>query len=463
MKREPQKINSSFKEDDGEAKRALNEGVMRGLARKEIKRPKFNINLMEEVLDRKNLNVAFKRVKRNKGAAGMDGMKVDELKLHIQENFWKIKEALLTGRYQPSPVRKVEIPKPNGGIRQLGIPTVTDRLIQQALAQVLQKGFDPTFSDSSFGFRPRRSAHQAISNATSIQNEGYAFVVDIDLAKFFDEVNHDKLMSKLAKSIEDKRVLKLIRRFLRAGILDNGMVTTPDKGTPQGGPLSPLLSNIVLDELDKELEARGHKFVRYADDCNVYVKSERAGQRVMKSVTKFIEDKLKLKVNEEKSSVSRPYETQFLGFSFTAGWYGEVRSRIASKSIKRFKERIRELTKARKRVKFEFFMKELRIFINGWKGYFGKAEVVKGLFKSLDTWIRRRIRCFIWQQWRRIKTRFKRLRQFGVWGDLALTTAATRKGAWRMSNSPALGYAFSNNYFDKVGLPRLYDVNFKLN
>lgn len=388
---------------------------------------------------------------------------MEELRLHISENFWKIKEALLAGGYRPSPVRKVEIPKIGGGVRQLGIPTAMDRLIQQALAQVLQKSFDPTFSESSFGFRPGKSPHQAIERAKSFQNEGYEFVVDMDLAKFFDEVNHDKLMSKLAKLIEDKRVLKLIRNFLRAGILDNGLVQTLDKGTPQGGPLSPLLSNIVLDELDKELEARGHKFVRYADDCNIYVKSERAGQRVMESVTRFIEDKLRLKVNQSKSSVVRPCETQFLGFSFTPNWFKEARTRVSSKSIRRFKDRIRELTKSRKRVRFEEFIKELKIYINGWKGYFGRAEAVKKLFKELDGWIRRRIRCFIWQQWRRIKTRFKRLRQFGVSEELALTTAATRKGAWRMSLTPALNYAFPASYFDKIGLPRLWDANFKLN
>jgi group II intron reverse transcriptase/maturase len=457
MKRETQKTSTSFIEDNGEAKRALDEGAMRVIARKEIKRPKFNIDLMEEVLNRNNLNAAFKRVKRNKGAAGVDGMNVDELKSHIHENFWKIKEALLTGKYQASPVRKVEIPKPNGGVRQLGIPTVVDRFIQQALAQVLQRGFDPTFSDSSFGFRPKRSAHGAIAKSKSIQNNGYHFVVDLDLAKFFDEVNHDRLMSRLASVIKDKRVLKLVRMFLRSGVLDNGLVSTPDKGTPQGGPLSPLLSNIVLDELDKELEARGHKFVRYADDCNIYVKTERAGIRVMESVTKFIEEKLKLRVNEEKSSVTEPYKSQFLGFSFTPAWKGKSRSRIAKKSLKRFKDKIRNLTSCRKRVKFEVFIKDLRVYLNGWKGYFGKSDCT-GIFRDLDMWIRRRVRCFIWQQWRKIKTRAKKLRKFGVRDELALTTAATRKGAWRLSTSPGLNIAFPKSYFDRIGLPRLYEM-----
>lgn len=456
MKRETQKTLSLFREDNGEAKRALGKGAMRGLAKEEIKRPKFNINLMEEILNRNNLNAAFKRVKRNKGAAGVDGMRVDELKSHIHDNFWKIKEALLEGSYRPSPVRKVEISKPNGGVRQLGIPTVMDRFIQQALAQTLQRGFDPTFSNSSFGFRPNRSAHMAIAQSKGIQDEGHHFVVDLDLAKFFDEVNHDKLMSKLAKSIEDKRVLKLIRSFLRAGILDGGLVTTPDKGTPQGGPLSPLLSNIVLDALDKELEARGHKFVRYADDCNIYVKSERAGKRVMEGVTRFIEGKLCLRVNREKSSVTEPCLTQFLGFSFTRPRDEKVKSKISDKSLRRFKDRVRDLTNSRKRVRFEVFIRDLRVYLNGWKGYFSRANCT-GIFRKLDAWIRRRIRCFIWQQWRKIRTRFKKLKQFGISDELALTTAATRKGAWRLSASPALNMAFPIKYFDKMGLPRLYD------
>ena len=455
MKHETQKTLSSVKEGSGEARKSWAEGVICGVAREEIKRPKFNLNLMEEVLDQKNLNLAFKRVKRNKGAAGMDGVTVDELKSQIEDNFWKIKEALLTGKYQPSPVKRVEIPKPSGGVRQLGIPTVMDRFIQQALAQVFQRGFDPTFSENSFGFRPKRSAHHAIKRSMDIQNKGYTFVVDIDLAKFFDEVNHDKLMSKLAKVIYDKRVLKLVRSFLRAGILDQGLVMTPDKGTPQGGPLSPLLSNIVLDELDKELEVRGHKFVRYADDCQIYVKSERAGNRVMESISKFIEFKLCLKINQDKSQVIKASGSNFLGFGFTPGWYEEVKSKVSFRSVKRFKDKIRQLTDSRIRLNFNGFIEQLRVYLNGWKGYFGKAKAATSLFKELDRWIRRRIRCFIWQQWRRIKTRFKRLKQFGISDKLALTTAATRKGAWRLSNSPALNMAFPAKYFDKIGLPRL--------
>jgi RNA-directed DNA polymerase len=458
MKHEPQKTLTSFIEDNGEAERALSEGAMCELARKEIKRPKFNIDLMEEVLDRNNLNAAFKRVKRNKGAAGIDGMKVGDLKSYLHESFQEIKEALLTGNYQPSAVRKVEIPKPNGGIRQLGIPTVMDRFIQQALAQVLQRGFDPTFSDSSFGFRPQRSAHGAITKSKCIQNEGYHSVVDIDLAKFFDEVNHDKLMSKLSKVIDDKRVLKLVRKFLQAGILDDGLITTPDKGTPQGGPLSPLLSNIVLDELDKELEARGHKFVRYADDCQIYVKSDRAGIRVMASITMFIEKKLQLRINRDKSSVTIPSDVQFLGFSFSVpSLEGKVKTVIGSKSLKRFKDRIRVLTRSRKRVSFETFIKDLSLYINGWKGYFVKADWVN-ILRYFDSWIRRRVRCFIWQQWRRGQTKVKKLMKYGINRDLARKTAGSGKGDWRLSQSPALCIAFPKSYFDKVGLPKLYKL-----
>ena len=455
MKHGTQKTLTSDRKCTGEARKLLGEGAMCRLARKEFKSPRFNLNLMEEVLSQRNLNLAFRRVKRNKGAAGVDGVRVDNLKSQIHDEFWKVKEALLTGTYQPSPVRRVEIPKPSGGVRQLGIPTVMDRFIQQALAQVLQNGFDPIFSKSSFGFRPKRSAHEAIDRSLQIQNEGYEFVVDIDLAKFFDEVNHDKLMSKLARWIEGKRVLKLIRKYLQAGIMVNGLVTTPEKGTPQGGPLSPLLSNIVLDDLDKELEVRGHKFVRYADDCNIYVKSERAGHRVMKSISLFIEEKLRLKVNGDKSKVTRPCETKFLGIGFTS-FDGKKASKVAAESIKRLKNRMRELTNARKRVNFETFIKDIRLYLNGWKGYFGRAQVRHGLFRRLDTWIRRRIRCYIWQQWKRIKTRYRRLRKFGVNDELALTTAASREGAWRLSNSPALQYAFRNKIFDRWGIPRLY-------
>ena len=417
------------------------------------KRPNFKLELMEEVLEQSNLNAAFKRVRKNKGSAGVDGMSIDELSDYLKKNGQTICTQLLNGDYKPMPVKRVEIPKPDGGVRLLGIPTVLDRFIQQALAQVLQGGYDKTFSDSSFGFRPNRSAHQAVLKAQEYQNEGHKFVVDIDLEKFFDKVNHDKLMGKLRKDIQDKRVLKLVRAYLNAGIMENGIVTIPDEGTPQGGPLSPLLSNIVLDDFDRELEKRGHKFVRYADDCNIYVKTPRAGDRVMKSVKEFIEKKLKLKVNEKKSKVDKPAKRKFLGYSFFI-WKGETGIRIASESIKRFKDKIRRLTRQR-RIKFIDLINELRLLLIGWKNYFilAKAQLV---LRGLDEWIRHRLRSYIWQQWPKVRTRYKMLMKFGIDPDLAMQTAASGKGAWRVSNSPALLHAFPIMYFDKFKLPRLY-------
>lgn len=375
-------------------------------------RPNFKLELMEEVLDQSNLNLAFKRVCQNKGSAGVDGMSVDELSDYLKKNWQAIRNQLLNGNYKPMPVKRVEIPKPDGGVRQLGIPTVLDRFIQQALAQVLQNGYDKTFSDSSFGFRPNRSAHQAILKAQEYQNEGYKFVVDIDLEKFFDRVNHDKLMGKLRKDIQDKRVLKLIRAYLNAGVMEDGVVRTSEEGTPQGGPLSPLLSNIVLDDFDSELEKRGHKFVRYADDCNIYIKTPRAGERVMKSVKEFIEKKLKLKVNEKKSKVDKPAKRKFLGYSFFEK-NGEAMRRIAKESIERFKERVRGITRPTRRIKFIDLIRELKLYLTGWKNYF-KYSDSKTTLRGLDEWVRHRIRSFIWNQWAKIKTRYRMLTKFGV-------------------------------------------------
>lgn len=417
-------------------------------------RPNFKLELMEEVLDQSNLNLAFKRVCKNKGSPGVDGMSADELSDYLKKNWQTIRNQLLNGNYKPMPVKRVEIPKPDGGVRQLGIPTVLDRFIQQALAQVLQNGYDKTFSDSSFGFRPNRSAHQAILKAQEYQNEGYKFVVDIDLEKFFDRVNHDKLMGKLRKDIQDKRVLKLIRSYLNAGVMEDGVVRTSEEGTPQGGPLSPLLSNIVLDDFDSELEKRGHKFVRYADDCNIYVKTPRAGERVMKSVKEFIEKKLKLKVNEKKSKVDKPAKRKFLGYSFFEK-NGEAMRRIARESIERFKERVRGITRPTRRIKFIDLIRELKLYLTGWKNYF-KYSDSKTTLRGLDEWVRHRIRSFIWNQWAKIKTRYRMLTKFGVGHDLALQTAASRKGSWRLSNSPAVKIAFPIKYFDKFGLPKLY-------
>jgi RNA-directed DNA polymerase len=408
--------------------------------------------LMEEVVHRENLWKALKRVKSNGGASGVDGMTVQQLPDFLREHWLRIKEELLTGAYKPQPVRRVEIPKPDGGTRQLGIPTVLDRFIQQAVLQVLQRRWDPTFSESSYGFRPGRSAHQAVAKAQSYMQEGFTWVVDLDLEKFFDRVNHDILMGRAAKRVSDKRLLKLIRGYLEAGVLENGLVETREEGTPQGGPLSPLLSNLLLDDLDRELELRGHRFVRYADDCNVYVRSERAGLRVMEGLKAFLIQKLKLKVNESKSAVARPSQRKFLGFSFTSG--EQVKRRIAPKAILRFKERVRELTRRTRGVGIERMIEELGRYLTGWRGYFGYCETPSVLGK-LEGWIRRRLRCFLWKQWKRGRVRFKELTIRGVGKDLAAKTAGSAHGPWHLSNSPALAIALNNAYFRSLGVPSL--------
>ena len=346
----------------------------------------------------------------------------------------------------------MEIKKPDGGVRKLGIPTVLDRMIQQAVMQVLQGRWDPTFSEHSHGFRPQRSAQQAVAKAQQYIAEGNRWVVDLDLEKFFDRVNHDKLMAAIARRVSEKRMLRLIRAFLESGVMENGLVSSVEEGTPQGGPLSPLLSNLVLDELDRELERRHHRFARYADDCNIYVGSERAGKRVMQSVTSFIRRRLKLKVNEAKSAVARPQERKFLGFSFTYG-RGPKR-RIASKALDRCKRRIRELTRRTRGVSVEQMTKELATYLRGWKGYFGFCET-PSVLRTLDQWIRRRLRATIWKQWKRGKVRFRNLRQRNIGTDLAAQTAGSPHGPWRLANSPALSLAFPIAYFDALGLPRL--------
>src|SRR5271166_5846151 len=354
----------------GEARQAGREEVESLQTVHATESPASTNRLMEEVCERENLKEALRRVKANKGSPGIDGMTVDAIADYLKQHWPVIREQLLNGTYEPKPVRRVEIPKPDGGgVRKLGIPTVLDRFIQQAVMQVLQKQWNPTFSLHSYGFRPRRSAHQAVAQAQQYIAQGYGWVIDLDLEKCFDRVNHDKLMGQIAKRVEDKRLLKLIRAFLNAGVMENGLVSPSVEGTPQGGPLSPLLSNLVLDELDRELEHRGHRFVRYADDCNIYVRSERAGQRVMASITRFITQKLKLKVNEAKSAVARPQERKFLGFSFTAG--PDVKRIIAPKSLERFKRRIRETTRRAKGVSIKTTMEELASYIRGWRGYFG--------------------------------------------------------------------------------------------
>ena len=370
----------------------------------------------------------------------------------LNEHWPAIREKLLEGTYQPQPVKRVEIPKPGGGERQLGVPTVLDRFIQQGMLQVLQKRWDRTFSEHSYDFRPGRSAHQAVAQAQEYIAEGRHWVVDIDLEKFFDRVNHDRLMGRLAQRVRDKRMLKLIRAFLNAGVMEKGLVSPTTEGTPQGGPLSPFLSNIVLDELDRELERRGHCFVRYADDCNIYVRSERAGRRVMESITGFITKKLKLKVNQGKSAVARPGKRKFLGFSFTAG--REPRRRVAPAALARCKERVRDLTRRTRTVGLDGMVKELSEYLTGWKGYFGYCQT-PSVLRDLDSWIRRRLRCVAWKQWKRGRKRYAELRTRGVRKELAAQTAGSTHGPWRISRSPALSYALPNAFFDALGLPRL--------
>ena len=379
-------------------------------------------------------------------------MTVQELPEYLKQHWPAIREQLQNGTYKPQPVKRVEIPKPDGGVRKPGIPTVLDRFVQQAAMQVLQRKWDPTFSDHSYGFRPGRSAHQAVAKAQQYIAEGYRWVVDLDLEKFFDRVNHDKLMARIATKVGDQRVLKLIRSFLKAGVMEHGLVCPIDEGTPQGGPLSPLLSNIVLDELDRELERRGLRFVRYADDCNIYVRSRRAGDRVMASIKRFITTKLKLKVNEQKSAVAQPWERKFLAFSFTSRI--PPKRRIAPKAVGRFKERVRELTYRTRGVSMKQMAGDLTEYLKGWIGYFGKCET-PSVLERLEGWLRRRLRSVIWKQWKRGPVRYAELRKRGVRAELAATTAGSAHGPWRLANSPALAIALPNAYFDSLGIPRL--------
>ena len=408
--------------------------------------------LMEEVCSRENLETAWKRVRRNKGSPGVDGMTIDAAKDYLREHWPNIRSQLLRGTYQPLPVKRVEIPKPDGGIRKLGVPCVVDRLIQQALLQVLQKRWDPTFSERSYGFRPGRSAHQAVAQAQRYIAEGYGIVVDLDLEKFFDRVNHDMLMARIAARVSDKRVLKLIRAFLNAGVMEDGLVHPVDEGTPQGGPLSPFLSNIVLDDLDKELSRRGHRFCRYADDCNIYVRSRRAGERVMASVTRFLTEKLKLKVNETKSAVAQPEERKFLGFTISND--GAER-RIAPKALSKFKVKIRDMTGRTRGRSLEQIVEDLASYLIGWRGYFGFCQTPRVL-TNLEAWIRRRLRSYLWRQWQNGPNRFKELRRRGVPKFLAAVAAGSPTGFWRMSSHPAVQQALRNHVFDDLGLPRLH-------
>jgi RNA-directed DNA polymerase len=409
-------------------------------------------HLMEEIVQEENVKRAVRRVRENHGSPGVDGMTVAALGDHLHVHWGAMKQALLEGSYRPKPVNRVEILKPEGGVRKLGIPTVVDRVIQQLVLQVLQRGWDQTFSEHSYGFRPGRSAQQAVAQAQKYIAEGYGTVVDIDLEKFFDRVNHDRLMSRIAKRVADKRVLTLIRAYLNAGVMENGLVSPTEEGTPQGGPLSPLLSNIVLDDLDRELEKRGHRFVRYADDANIYVKSERAGQRVMERITSFIEKRLKLTVNRTKSAVAQPKERQFLGFSFTGG--KDCKRRIAPRALARFKKRVRKLTNRNRGRSMEKVVETLSPYLNGWGGYFGFCQT-RSVLQDLDSWIRRRLRCVIWKQWKTPRRRIAELSRQGVHGNDAVSTAMSSHGPWRLSHSKAAQVALPTMYFHALGLPRL--------
>jgi RNA-directed DNA polymerase len=454
-KRQKNQLELAFTEEGrSEAPKASQEGTESRTAKCETERPASEEQLMEEVCERENCRQAYKRVKANQGSPGIDGMKVGELSDYLKQHWPSIREQLLRGTYQPQPVRRVEIPKPDGGMRKLGIPTVLDRLIQQAVMQVLQRRWDPTFSEHSHGFRPKRSAHQAVARAQQYIAAGHRWVVDLDLEKFFDRVNHDRLMASIARRVTDKRVLRLLGAFLKVGVLENGLVSPAEEGTPQGGPLSPLLSNLVLDELDRELERRKHCFVRYADDCNIYVRSQQAGQRVMTSVTGFLTRRLKLKVNEAKSAVARPEQRKFLGFSFSH--HQEPKRRVAPKALLRCKQKVRELTRRTRGISLEQMTKELAAYLRGWHSYFGFCQT-PSVLKALDQWIRHRLRSMIWKQWKRGTTRYGKLRQLGVGRDLAACTAGSPHGPWHLANSPALSYALPIAYFDSLGLPRLFD------
>lgn len=436
----------------GEAQRFERKGTESPKTETRTQHPAARERVMEEVCETKNLKQALRRVKANGGSAGIDGMTVQELPRFLITNWADIHKALLSGTHRPQPVKRVEIAKPEGGIRKLGIPTVVDRFIQQAVLQVLQPLWEPSFSDHSHGFRPGRSTHRAVAEAQQHIASGYRWVVDIDLEKFFDRVHHDRLMSRIADRVRDKRILGLIRRMLSAGVMEGGLISPTEEGTPQGGPLSPLLSNIVLDELDSELERRGHKFVRYADDCNIYVRSDRAGQRVMKSLERFISRKLRLRINTQKSAVAQPSQRKFLGFSFTNETM--PRRRIAPQSIARFKRRVRELTWRTRGRRIPVIVEELNVYLRGWIGHFGFAQTPH-VVKELNGWIRRRMRALIWTQWNTWKRRSQELRRRGVSEREASKFAATCHGPWRTSRARPLQHALSNGHFDSLGLVSL--------
>ena len=416
---------------------------------------KYTNGLFERIIDRNNLNQAFKKVRANKGSHGVDGMKVDELLQYLKENGGSLRQSLLEGSYKPNPVRRVEIPKPDGKKRPLGIPTAVDRVIQQAIAQVLNPIFEEKFSDNSYGFRPNRSAHQAILKCKEYMDKGYKWAVDIDLEKYFDTVNHDKLIGLVYKEVKDVRVIALIRKYLQAGVMERGIFNTSQKGVPQGGNLSPLLSNVMLNELDKELEKRGLNFCRYADDCNIYLKSKKSANRVMVSITRFIEEDLKLKVNKDKSKVDRPWKLKYLGFTFYPK-KGEMGIRVHQNSVKKLKCKLKEITGRSNAMSMELRAIKLRQVIVGWVNYFKLADM-KSTLKTLDEWLRRRIRLCYWKQWKRIKTKHDNLKKLGIVEYKAWEYANTRKGYWRISHSPILTRTLTNKCLKEKGFVTLTD------
>ncbi|HJS99134.1 MAG TPA: group II intron reverse transcriptase/maturase [Terriglobales bacterium] len=413
------------------------------------------LRLMEAVVERSNMQCAYQRVVKNQGAPGVDGLATTELKPWLQAHWGKIREALLVGRYVPAAVRKAEIPKPQGGVRTLGIPTVLDRLIQQALHQVLQPLFEPEFSESSYGFRPGRNAHQAVEAARSYVAEGKRWVVDLDLEKFFDRVNHDILMARVARKVKDKRVLKLIRRYLTAGLMEDGIASAREEGTPQGGPLSPLLSNILLTELDREIESRGHRFCRYADDCNIYVSSQRAGERVMAAITEFLEKKLKLQVNADKSAVARPWQRKFLGYSMT--WHKKPKLKIAEPSRKRFADKVRKALKAGRGQNLKRVIDRLNPLLRGWMAYYRLTEQ-RGVLEELDGWIRHKLRALLWRQWKRAHARTQNLIGSGMDAARAWQSATNGRGPWWNGGASHMHQAHPKAWFDRTGLVSLLDI-----
>jgi RNA-directed DNA polymerase len=437
---QPTEVKPRGVDQRAEPSPALSEGASNGVGEK----------VWEQIWERSNLLTALRRVETNGGAPGIDGMTVEELRPYLRGHWLDIRKRLDVGTYQPSPVRRVEIPKPDGGMRLLGIPTVVDRFIQQAVAQVLVTRFEPTFSRHSYGFRPKRSAHDAVRAAQAYIREGYDWVVDVDLEKYFDRVNHDKLMARVARVVKDKQVLKLIRAYLESGVMVNGVVMDTEEGTPQGGPLSPLLANIMLDDLDKELEKRGHRFVRYADDCNIYLKSPRAGERVLASVRRFLEQRLKLKVNEKKSKVDRPARRKFLGFRLFKR-KDTVAIGVAKPAMARCYERLRQMTRRTRSGRLEVVLEEINAYTRGWIGYFRLADT-PSVFQELEEWLRRRLRQLLWKRWKKPRARWRNLVALGVPPDSAREAAGSGKGTWRLAASPPVQQALSNAYWRSQGL-----------